>query len=150
MPQFRRSNGELARDRKLIAGMYLKGYTQSEIAIEVGLSQQTVSRDIKSLHKEWREDSLIDFDEAKARELGKMKRGAGDKARGYREMTNTVKGQVGDPRFLTIVDRCIDRRCKIFGLDAPQKRELTGKGGAPLIPDDNTIRIVVYDDEESE
>lgn len=37
------------------------------------------------------------------------------------EATKTSKGQAGDPRFLTGVMTCIDRRCKILGIDAPKQ-----------------------------
>ncbi|MHC4984512.1 MAG: hypothetical protein ACYTF6_15275, partial [Planctomycetota bacterium] len=33
------------------------------------------------------------------------------------------KGQAGDPRFLAGVQWCIERRCKILGLDAPTKAQ---------------------------
>ena len=35
----------------------------------------------------------------------------------------------GEPRFLQGVHGCIERRCKILGLDAPRKQEVTGFGG---------------------
>ena len=44
----------------------------------------------------------------------------------------TSMGQAGDPRFLAGVQWCIERRCKIIGIDAPTKSELTGAGGKPL------------------
>jgi hypothetical protein len=28
---------------------------------------------------------------------------------------------------------CIERRCKLIGIDAPQKQEVTGKDGGPLV-----------------
>jgi transposase len=40
------------------------------------------------------------------------------------EATKTSKGQAGDPRFLQGVQWCIDKRCKIMGIDAPQKVEV--------------------------
>jgi len=46
----------------------------------------------------------------------------------------TVKGQAGDPRFLTGVQWCIERRCKILGIDAVIAGEVTFR--------------VVYDDDE--
>ena len=51
---------------------------------------------------------------------------------GRKEMTKTAKGQAGDPRFLHGILQCIDRRCKILGVDAPQRIEATGKDGEPL------------------
>jgi hypothetical protein len=40
------------------------------------------------------------------------------------EVTRTRKGQAGDPRFLAGVERCIERRCKILGIDAPTRHEI--------------------------
>jgi hypothetical protein len=41
----------------------------------------------------------------------------------------------GDPRFLDQVNKCIERRCKLLGLDAPGKQEHTGKDGGPILVD---------------
>jgi hypothetical protein len=38
----------------------------------------------------------------------------------------------GDSRALDGVLKCIERRCKLLGLDAPQKREHIGKDGGPI------------------
>jgi len=40
------------------------------------------------------------------------------------EQQQTSKGQAGDPRFLAGVERCIERRCKLLGLDAPIGHEV--------------------------
>ncbi len=58
------------------------------------------------------------------------------------ETKRTIKTtkRVGDRGFLTGVEWCIERRCKLLGLDAPAKSELTGKDGGAL-----TVRII-YDD----
>ena len=50
------------------------------------------------------------------------------------ETKRTVKTtkRVGDRGFLTGVEWCIERRCKLLGLDAPAKSELTGKDGGPM------------------
>ena len=51
------------------------------------------------------------------------------------EVQQTSKGQAGDPRFLAGVQWCIDRRCKILGIDAPQRlsHEGTGEDGAIIV-----------------
>lgn len=41
--------------------------------------------------------------------------------------------QLGDPRFLAIVDKQIDKRIKIFGLNAPTKQEHSGDVSMSLI-----------------
>ena len=68
----RRDTAQIARDRKRIGDCYLKGWLQADIADELGISQATVSRDIKALQQAWLDSALIDFNEAKARELAKV------------------------------------------------------------------------------
>jgi predicted transcriptional regulator len=70
----RRSSGQLARDRRRIANLYLQGWLQADIAVELGISPATVSRDLKALQGEWRQSSLIDIDAAKSKELAKVDR----------------------------------------------------------------------------
>ena len=52
------------------------------------------------------------------------------------EVNQTSKGQAGDPRFLTGVQWCIERRCKIIGIDAPLKQEHSGPDGSPIQVED--------------
>jgi len=141
----RRSNGQLARDRLKISDLYLQGKIQAEIADVLELSQATVSRDIAFLQDEWRQSALVNIDDKKAEELAKVDRLEREYWRAYerscedaetvqqkvkedgkKEATKTAKGQSGDPRFLTGVQWCINKRCEIIGIDAPQKHELSG------------------------
>jgi len=145
----RRSASQLARDRRRIAELYLEGWLQADIAEELELSQSTISNDLNALHKRWLESSLIDFDQAKAVEIAKVDKLEREYYRAWREskedkeISVTEKavgekprstaqirreGQVGDPRFLAGVQWCIERRCKILGIDAPTKTDLTSKG----------------------
>lgn len=135
MAKRRRKNGELIRDRRVIGDLYLKGWTQTAIGEELGLSQQTISRDIGALHKDWLVSSLVDFDKAKAGELAKI---------------DLLEREAWGAKDWRTLKWCIDRRCKIFGLDAPEKRELTGKDGSPLLAAEaNTIRIIVHGNEDN-
>jgi len=68
----RRSPSEIARDRRNVASRYLQGKLQAEIAEELEVSQSSVSRDLKAIQKLWLASSLIDFNEAKARELAEI------------------------------------------------------------------------------
>jgi hypothetical protein len=126
--------------------LYLQGWLQADIAEEVGISAATVCRDLKALQQQWVKSALVDFDEAKARELAKVDRlereyweawlaskeekmstatetattkdGKRDKAQIRREERN------GDPRYLQGVQWCIEKRCKILGVDAAQKLDI--------------------------
>lgn len=143
MPGKRRSTAQLARDRRKIADLYLQGWIQADIAAELGISQPTVSNDIAALQSDWLASALIDFNEAKAAELAKIDRlereywqawsrscenaesvtqeGTAD---GVDKVKKTSKGQAGDPRFLQGVQWCIERRCKILGVDAATRIDL--------------------------
>lgn len=46
--------------------------------------------------------------------------------------TKTRKGQAGDPRFLQGVQWCIERRCKILGVDAPEQMHMDVNGTGTL------------------
>jgi len=68
----RRGKVQLAADRQAIASMYLRGKAQVDIAAELGLSQPTVSRDLKIIQGEWLDSAIRDFDAARAQELAKI------------------------------------------------------------------------------
>jgi len=149
----KRTTEQTLNDRRIIAERYLRGDYQADIARDLGISQQQVSYDLKVIRAEWLAASVRDFDAAKAQELAKIdqveveywaawKRSQEDKEiefeesgpKGRRSGSRT-EGQAGAPAFLEGVLKCIERRCKILGLDAPDRHELTGKDGAKLFPD---------------
>lgn len=118
---------------------------------EYTLTQQTISNDIRRLQELWLKSSVRDFDEIKAKELAKIDRLEREYWRGWErscedaetvrqegskddegqpgvdKIVKTAKGQAGDPRFLAGVERCIERRCKIFGIDAPTEVKHSGE-----------------------
>jgi len=143
----RRSASQRAKDRRRTADLYLQGWLQTAIAEEIKTSQATVSRDLKALQKDWLKSALRDFDKAKSQELAKVDRlereywdawqrscedaetlvkdGTPEKVE---KLKRTSKGQAGDPRFLQGVQWCIEKRCKILGIDAPVKTDVTSGG----------------------
>lgn len=161
-PGPKRNNAEIARDRRLIAHLYLNvKLSQAEIADELNrredvgytLTQQMVSYDLGVLEDEWMQSGLMDLNEAKARELARIDRleveyweawlrscedaetitergkGARDEPKPVSfEKTIQRKGQAGDPRFLAGIQWCIEQRCKILGLHAPQRSDITSGG----------------------
>ncbi len=50
--------------------------------------------------------------------------------------TRTRRGQAGDPRFLTVVLKCVIKRCELLGLDKPKKLDL-GNGKVIFLMPDN-------------
>ncbi len=146
----RRKASMLARDRRQVGSLYLRGWLQADIAEAVGISQSTVSRDLSALHKGWMREGLNDYGEAKARELAKVDElertywqawidSREAKETKTQEQAGLAKSQRtkrsvklekrdGDPRYLAGVMTCINKRCQLLGLDAPKDDSLTLKG----------------------
>ena len=150
-----RSKIQRERDRQEITRLYLRGVSQMDIAAKLGVNQSTVSRDLKAIQKQWRESALINMDEAKQRELARIdelertywdawlvscedaeieriKQAGGASGDKRAEIIKEKRGQSGNPAFLAGVERCIQLRVKIIGLEAPKKQEITGKDGGPI------------------
>jgi hypothetical protein len=140
-----------------ITRLYLQGRTQRDIAEVVGVSQGQVNHDLKLIQQRWRESSIMDMNEAKQKELARIdeveiqfweawERSKSERTRARQESDgkskdgkpNVVRATMekeqrdGNPAFLAGVMSCIERRCKLLGLDAPAKSELTGKDGGPV------------------
>lgn len=130
----------LAR-RAEVARRYLQGEMQEEIARSFGVTQGQISQDLKVVRAAWLESAVRDFDAAKAQELAKIdavereywlawERSKQDKEVAIQEAgadkkikkaTLRKEGQAGNPAFLAGILTCIERRCKILGLDAPTR-----------------------------
>lgn len=138
-----RNQSEITRDRYEIARLYLKGELQADIASRLGINQSTVSRDLTFLHKQWLEATEINFSEAVALELQKINnleveywqawqrslqvkesstaKVISDSSGERNEVSTKQEQMTGNESFLAGVRWCIDRRLKLFGLDAPVK-----------------------------
>jgi hypothetical protein len=141
--------------RQQVAALYLSGKYQSEIARLVGVSQQQISHDLKTVQREWLASSIRNFDALKAEQLAKIdeaeraywaawhrscqpcevtttKEVTGDVPR--TETTSRREHPVGDPRFLDGVMKCIHQRCDILGLStATEAAKAVSTGLAALL-----------------
>lgn len=114
-----------------------------------------VEKDLAALRKQWLKSSLRDFDQARAEELAKVdaleieafnawrKSQEGKYTKASKSVEGGMHGVVfeeqereetsaGDPRFLAVVQWCINKRCELMGLDAPLALDLTS-GGKPMV-----------------
>ena len=145
----RRHPVQREKDLEEIAHRYLMLHEpQAVIAAALNVCQKTISKDIKVLIGRWQKSALMDIDAAKSEELARINRleleywnaweaskldkesTVAEKVIGMDTRTKAVKraeGQVGNPSFLAGIERCIERRCKLLGLDAPSKQEHTIK-----------------------
>lgn len=69
-----RGDDEVAVDKRrtVVAKLYLEGFTQLEIAEKVGISQPTVSLDLKAVRDSWKNDAISDFDDKVRQELASL------------------------------------------------------------------------------
>jgi transposase len=148
-----RQPSEIERDRKIISEMYLAGKNQYEIAEEIGVSQATVSRDLKAIQKQWMKQTTFNLDRQKGAELARLDKLEAEYWKSWRDSRTYRKETIrlgngttedilhdvgygltgGNSKFLDGVHKCIEQRCKILGLNAPAKKEITGADGEPLI-----------------
>lgn len=168
----KRTHHQIQRDRQLIADWYCQGETQAAISDRLNakrdydLSQQTISNDIKAIQAAWLKSSLRDFDALRAEQLGKIDRlereywrgwersceavettrKEGGPASGVEKVVKVSKEQVGDQKFLEGVERQIDRRIKLLGLDAPQRIAVTDPTGRKAAPVTNEATAAVLAD----
>ena len=141
-----RTKAKVQSDRLEITRLYLQGKYQHEIAAVTGLSQEMVSYDLRAVQKYWRDIPQAELNELKAKELAKIDHlertywDAWEKSQQLKEVINTSKqGKVlkvskrtqptsnGNAQYLHGVQWCISERCKLLGLSAPVKTELSGK-----------------------
>ena len=149
-----RSKAQREADLLTLSSLYLQGFQQSEIGKELGISQAQVSKDLAVVYSRWRESSVINFDAAKQRELERIdeveraywrawrdsrrdskktkklaiRAGTGETVRG--EEANETRS--GNPEYLKGVQWCIEQRCKIIGINAPTKTEVTEIDGGGI------------------
>jgi hypothetical protein len=147
----KRSEYQRESDLVEINRLYLRGDTQMSIAEKLALSQSQISRDLATIQRRWRESSIVDLNEAKQRELARIdelereywqawQASRGEQQRSTASKTGEVnRAQItkyesaGDPRFLQGVQWCVEQRCKILGLLAAVKNEVSGQDGGPVV-----------------
>ena len=144
MARPKRTPTERERDLERIAGLYLRGTRQIDIAAELSIAQQQVSYDLAEIQKRWRESSLVSINEVKHRELSRIDElertywDAWQRSVGEVVKTTTSKSdkdgtrasivkeqRAGDSSFLSGVGWCIEQRCKIFGIYEATKIAIT-------------------------
>lgn len=150
----KRSEMQRLRDQAAIARLYLRGWLQKDIAIELNLSEATVSRDLAAIAEALEASAQEDVRIARSRELAKidhLEREAWEAwEQSKKPQRTTVKtgaegqaarGQIkerqrdGDPRYMQVVQWCIEERARIRGLYAPTKvagTDPSGEQSAPL------------------
>lgn len=105
-----------AIDRRVkVAQLRLAGvHDQAQIARQLGVSQPTISRDFKALDAQFRATAAQDIAAAKGLDLQRAE---------FLISKIWVKATTGNLDAIDRVDKLLNRRAKILGLDAPKKYE---------------------------
>jgi hypothetical protein len=171
-PKFTPEQRELNRAR--IAELKLKGHSLTEIARGLGMTHWQVLYDLRIVVKRWQDSALANVDEMRGRELAKLdimeKEAweAWEKSKGKKRTKTYEAGYAageavpekqtareeetfGDPRYFDLLLKCMDRRIKLLGIEAPAKdedagvvvRQVVGDSGVGGISDNHQYAALV-------
>ena len=146
---------DLHKDARLamVAKLAIMGWTQDQIAEKMGVSQPTISQSLTEIRRRWLETSLVSYDTMKSAELAKIN----EIERQQWDEIEALRGEEADEKRTSWwakrnnaaygrVMWCVEQRCKLFGLYAPQeviswKAEAAQAGYDP----DTIYRILVHE-----
>jgi hypothetical protein len=139
---------QLLTRRKLVSELYLQCLSLAEIGKQLGVSAMTVYKDMQYCREQWRTRITDNMELLRQRELGRIDHLELEYWRGFQRTVGVVKiykeesgtgaqgpiaknsvtreRKAGDPRFLDGVQKCIEQRRKILGLDAPSQVQVGG------------------------
>jgi len=147
----KRNKADIEADDKSISDLYLKGYSYREIerlfkadkTRKHTLSHTQIGTDMNRMLKDWRKDRESSIDEWVNAELLKLDKleqtywASFEKSIKALTKTKTKTGSnsfgaidettmedmlmLGDPRYLQGIERCIQKRCDLLGLDMPKE-----------------------------
>jgi hypothetical protein len=123
-----------------ISSLHLRGHTSAMIVEQLrrhgqDLTIGQVGAYLRISKERWATAALMDIDKAVAQTLAEIEELKAEFWQGYAESkgrTMMVRGveivnDAGDPAFLEGVMKCIERRCKLLGLDSPIKIDISAQ-----------------------
>lgn len=116
-PNARQAEVEREARRRKVAALLMAGVSdQTTIAEQLGVSNATISRDIKVIEAEWQAAAVQDIAAAKGKDLQRTERLI------QALWQDAIKGKwLATDRIIALMQH----RAKLLGLEAPQKREDT-------------------------
>lgn len=145
-----RTSMEQSMDEINVEHLYVRGYTIQAIANKLQMSYGTIRSHTGDIMARWKEETVFDFNSAIAMQLQKLDQlemHAWEEFTSSRQITEvekeSTKGQdgevdhkssttrrkrirmAGQVRFLELIERVIEQRCKILGLHAPKEIAIT-------------------------
>jgi len=125
-PGPKRTRDQRERDLATVAKLYCEGWLQVDIGVKLGVSQSQISYDLRIIRGRWQRSAIRDFDAHRAEELAKIDNLEVEYWKSWESVGSTDRIA---PQYLAGVMTCIDRRCKLLGIDAPLKVAPTDVSG---------------------
>ena len=124
---------EMQKRRKEVASLYLKGYTQQQIADKLEVSRQTINGDVKAVLAQWREETSHAMSERVAKQAMQLE---DMRLRAWTAYTKAVaenRDAQSEKRprsekelnAIALLLRIQEREAKLYGLDAPNRTEVS-------------------------
>jgi len=149
---------EIRDRRRQVSALYMRGWTQFEIAKSLSLSPTTVYSDLKAVRKEWLNKAINNYQARQAEELAKLDNLEKECWKQYhalmgKEKVTEIKRLLpsgdGGPSVMTTVERrvetqppweryldkiitIIERRCRLLGINEPDRLDIGGDLAAAL------------------
>ena len=112
----KRTKGQKEQDRKKISELFVKGYSLrkmaeaiSEARKEYNLSHVQVKNDLDDILNEWKTTAFKNIEDKQLIEIQKLNKVENEAWNAFDETKSA--------RFLEIVLKCIEKRCRIFGIE---------------------------------
>jgi hypothetical protein len=138
-----KENKRLIELRRIaVADRYLKGMSIKQIAADLSINDRLICSEIEAIRSEWKAARVGFVDQAVLEQLEKIDQLEREAWAAYERSCRPAKSttitedddgntvtkierreSAGDPRFLALVDKQVEQRRKILGLDAPVKTE---------------------------
>jgi len=166
-PLAKRKQLRVAERQARVWGFHLEGMTSAEIVKElrtagINTTARRVEDDIQERIEQWRRTAREQVETYIARELDRIDKIEREAWAGWRRSqedavsvrsggkdgdVETRIGQAGDARFLDQIQKCIQQRRDLLGMDAPKRTEISGRDGGPIglarqLTDDELAEIV--------
>ena len=124
----KRTKMQRENDRYQTAKLHIEGQTQQAIAEVIGVSRPQIQYDLRIIRGQWREVTALNLDEHRAKELARLDVLEATYWQAWKRSLEP-SGRDGTTAFLDGILRCVDRRCKLLGLDAPVKADVAHHDG---------------------
>jgi predicted transcriptional regulator len=113
MPRRTSAKATQAERRAQVAEMYRKGYTQMQIAVALGTTQGTVSRDVRWLLDEWQKTHVHEVNDAVTKQLDELRE---LRLNAWKQFEQTER-----KAWLDVILNVQEREAKLLGLNAPSE-----------------------------